>query len=290
MKHVLITILLTAATCYGQSMAAHHRAAAAQTVASAASFSPSDLGTRLKLWLDSSDGSTVFESISPDVLATNGGYVTQWRDKTTNAIHFGQSTLAQKPKYYTGIQNGRAVLRCNGDDQLVSGGTASPLNNVAAAYLWAVAKDGNPTGGDTAHILVRFQGGGAAARVYLLTRGSSTAGHNVGGRRLDADSDVSTTRDTSSTTGYNVLVAFMDFGNGYLRHSLNGGSYESVAYSSGAGNSENTSGGGSLFRFNTNTEMPANSEIAEVICVVGSMTAGEISNVNAYLKAKWTTP
>ena len=95
----------------------------------------------------------------------------------------------------------------------------------------------------------------------------------------------------AGVTSYQLVCAYADFANGNLRARLNADAFSSTEYSSGAGNSEDAdSSEATMFRRSDTSEMPADSEIAEVVVVNAAMTDGEIVALQNYLKAKWGTP
>src|SRR3989304_2387171 len=82
-------------------------------------FSPLDLSP--VLWLDFSDTSTLFTDSSGTIPVTADGDVIGYAaDLSGNGNHATQGTLANKPLYKTGIQNGLSVARFDGSDRLLS--------------------------------------------------------------------------------------------------------------------------------------------------------------------------
>jgi hypothetical protein len=78
----------------------------------------------LALWLDASDGSTVFDAVSGGSPVAPGGAVWRWEDKSGNGRHFTQSTTNNHPTY-TGTLNGRNVITFDGsNDELRRSGIA----------------------------------------------------------------------------------------------------------------------------------------------------------------------
>lgn len=73
-------------------------------------FSPIDV-SGLQLWLDASDASTITES---------GGNVSQWDDKSGNANHVNQGTLANQPVTGTRTINLLNVLDFDGTNSFLS--------------------------------------------------------------------------------------------------------------------------------------------------------------------------
>lgn len=83
-------------------------------VASAAGFSPLSLSPAL--WFDASDISTITES---------SGAVSQWNDKSGNGRHATQATSSAQPTTGLASQNGRNLLRFDGNDALALGTSLS---------------------------------------------------------------------------------------------------------------------------------------------------------------------
>jgi hypothetical protein len=84
-------------------------------------WSPSLITTAL--WLDGSDNTTVF-SDAGTTQATNGGAVQQWNDKSGNARHFSQGTLANRPAFNTTAINGKPALVFDGSNDSLGAGSA----------------------------------------------------------------------------------------------------------------------------------------------------------------------
>ncbi len=65
----------------------------------------------LHRWYDATDASTVLNSTSPSITATDGSTVTRWLDKSPNASHLNQTDNDFKPILKTNIFNGKPVIR-----------------------------------------------------------------------------------------------------------------------------------------------------------------------------------
>lgn len=74
-------------------------------------LTPIFLGSRLALWLDAADASTI---------TLNGSTVSQWRDKSGNRRHFLQATAANQPTYTPNGLNGKPVVTFDGVDDFLS--------------------------------------------------------------------------------------------------------------------------------------------------------------------------
>lgn len=64
-------------------------------------FRPSDIAG-LALWLDGSDGGTMFDAVSDGSPVANHGAVARWEDKSGNGRHFTQSTAGSRPLFVSG--------------------------------------------------------------------------------------------------------------------------------------------------------------------------------------------
>ena len=88
------------------------------------SWTPTDLGSSLKLWLDGSDAASMTQS---------GGLVSQWNDKSGNARHATQATSGSRPTYTASGLNGKSVLTFDGSDDNMS--INAPFTNNAGTAL-----------------------------------------------------------------------------------------------------------------------------------------------------------
>lgn len=62
------------------------------------------------LWLDASDGNTLFDATVGGNLVTANGAVAKWNDKSGNQNHATQSTLAYRPIRKTNVVNNKDAL------------------------------------------------------------------------------------------------------------------------------------------------------------------------------------
>ena len=253
-------------------------------------WTPLDLGAKLACWFDADDASTLLDAGGDP--ADDAEDVQTWLDKSGNARHATAPEEAQRPTRQVGVQNGRAVVRTDGGDTLSIANVAPVFRNKTAGYIFTIAKDANQAAGDANHcLLMFFRNVVNSGRAAIYSRASPDAKWLASGRRLDADfvRDARVTADA----GYVALVSFFDWSGGYVRVRTHGGEYVSsdVMWSSGAGATSDTDGaGGFIFWANATYNMPANSEIAEIIVVNADMSAAEIAATERYLKAKWGTP
>ena len=232
-------------------------------------WSPLDLAP--DLWLDASDASTITDA--------GAGAVSQWRDKSGNARHFAQSTPSARPTTGTRAQNSLNVIDfvrgqvLDGGDILDLGAGAVSIFGVfkfddnARACPWGKNVAGATDGRyglykDTGSQLVGVYDEGPAAGTVVVIN-SSTAARQI--------SQVLTRAGVSSSH-----VLRID-GTAHTK------TFTDVA------TVWNTTATWRLGRYGTSTLFDLDGFIAEVIVIMRTATADEITAVEAYLKAKWGT-
>ena len=84
-------------------------------VRTATNWAPNLLGSSLALWLDASDTSTI----------TSATGVSEWRDKSGNGRHFGQTTANRQPAYVVSGINGLGSLSYDGVNDVIERASGS---------------------------------------------------------------------------------------------------------------------------------------------------------------------
>jgi hypothetical protein len=247
-------------------------------------WSPLSLGSKLACWFDADDSATLLDAGGAPADAAEA--VQTWQDKSGNGRHATAPAAAQRPTRQVGVQNGRAVVRTAGAALLNIGRAGAVFRNETAGYIFAVAKDANQAGGATHHIILQWANNSTGSRFSIHGRHTSFSGDGwkAAGRRLDADGAVGIA--VGANANHSIIRARADWSGGKLYVSLNSSAEASVAYASGAGSTSDTGSSAVHMLFN----MPANSEIAEIVVVNAAMSAGEIAATERYLKDKWGTP
>ena len=89
-------------------------------------WTPAELGASLALWLDADDASTI---------TLNGSTVSQWSDKSSNAIPFSQPTASSQPSYgASGLA--KNTLNFDGVDDVLDGDDV--LDSVWTGAAWQI--------------------------------------------------------------------------------------------------------------------------------------------------------
>jgi hypothetical protein len=174
-------------------------------------FNPKDLSP--VLWFDADDASTITAS---------SGSVSQWNDKSTNALHATQSTSASQPTTGSVTLNGRNVIDFDGTaDFMSSTSTSNVGRNVTGITTYAVLRYDNLAGGEDN--VLRLLTGGTNARIQInLTTTSGVI--RVAGRTLDADGlgVAQSTNLGSGSSGWITQVGLYDIANTDLYQYING--------------------------------------------------------------------
>jgi hypothetical protein len=92
-------------------------------------WTPTELGSTLAVWLDADDSSTI---------TLNGSTVSQWRDKSGNLRHVSQTTATNQPTRTLNGLGGRTVVTFDGADWLFNANPGAMLRNVAGGTVAAV--------------------------------------------------------------------------------------------------------------------------------------------------------
>jgi hypothetical protein len=101
-------------------------------------FNPLSLSPAL--WLDASDASTLFDATTGGSLVAADGAVARWEDKSGNTRHATQATSGARPVRKTSVQNGRDVVRFDGEDDFLLP-ASNPMTGAASGMLFIVAKN-----------------------------------------------------------------------------------------------------------------------------------------------------
>ena len=113
----------------------NYNAQKARYQAIAAQFSPLQLSPAL--WLDASDATTLYDATVGGNFVAADGTVARWEDKSGNARHATQTTLANRPLRKTAIQNGKDAVRFDGSNDWMLNSEFVGTSNIT---IFAVVK------------------------------------------------------------------------------------------------------------------------------------------------------
>lgn len=244
-------------------------------------FTPLSLSPAL--WLDASDSSTLYDSVTGGSLVAAGGSIARWEDKSGNGRHATQSTSGSRPTRQTGVQNGKDVIRFDGlDDFLTPLNSLSILRNKQEGSIFSVCKLSNGTNSDLTVLNISRNGNSTQLRLGLqLTTGSSGQQFRAGARRLDSDTFIGVT--TSNNLNYNVLASISKYQIGQLFLRVNGVVNSTNLLSSGS-TSDTDSDIVEIGKISTNY---LNGDIAELIVFNSTLSDSNIKIVERYLAGKY---
>lgn len=225
------------------------------------------------LWLDAADSNTIYSDTAGTTLASTGGTVARWNDKSSNANFFSQATAGNRPTYTAAGQNTLNVITfTRASSNFITANAPSALPSGNSAYSsFVVARS---TLGATVQMFLRWGGTTSGTAVQLYMNGSSqleTNYLNVGTSTDNAVITNNTFMFSSSTTTAS--------GN-YFR---NGTAFTTIT--SAVGYNIGTSAG--LVGAATSTSDFLNGFVSEVILYNRNLGSNERQNVEGYLAWKW---
>ena len=246
-------------------------------------WTPADETTAL--WLDNSDQNTLFDATTGGSLVAPGGAIARMEDKSGNARHFTQSTLANRSTWQTNQQNGLAVGRFDGGNDRFLGVTES--RNIARAkpaiYVVAVVNPDTYVSNDA---IFSIRTTTTTSRLLMTVESSSW---RLGGRRLDSNTYAEIQFSTAGYDSWNLIGGLLDFSVGTseaIRLFVNG---SQVANSTLPGtstlSSDSLSEGVTLGSFVTSNYFDG--DIGEIIVLDYLPTLGLIQTFDGYLAHRW---
>lgn len=226
---------------------------AVQAVPAAVTYDPLTLSPLF--WFDAADSASV---------TLNGSTVSQWNDKSGNGYHLTQGTAGSQPTYTSAGQNGRNIITFDGTSDTLSRSTTPTVTQPFS--VWIAMKWNALTAEQ------RLMMCGSNLQIYLAPTFTMYAGSNAA---------VSGGDSTSVPIVYGLVF------NGSSSVARRNGSVISSSLAVGASS-------GSGLRVGSHDNLAANTfasmSVYEIIGKSGTFSAGDITALEAYLKAKWGTP
>ena len=239
-------------------------------------WKPNDIAGVARFW---SSLSNVYNTVSPDVSATDGQAVRRWSDIISSAGS-DQTTGTNQPLYRATGQSGKPSIEFDGSNDFMSlPSNSAVLQNKSQAYLIAGVRDTAPSGGASIHTAIYYSNGtDLNPRLGIYTKVGSN--FTAAARRLDADATA--TAGSANNSNYNVLTAHGDYSNGFVRLRVNGSVVASTALSGGSGSTSNT------VTLNARIGNAGNNEYLTghqtCVCIISaSITATELSQIERYI-------
>ena len=257
-------------------------------------INPTDI-TGLQLWLDASDASTLFDATTGGSLVAADGGVARWEDKSGNARHMTQGTIANRPLRKTSVQNSRDVLRFDGTNDAMSVPSSTStfifLHNLNSTVFLVVKRPSN----SVAPLFITYSiGSDRTGYAIYCFDGSSTSdglgcqvGRGVGGTFVLINASAN---GFISSSGFNLLTSVTQATNSTAanRSSLrrNGGTATENNTNTGAVNS-GASEYDLTLAYNSRYGEITNTDYAEVIVYNSALSDTNRAAVESYLMTKW---
>jgi fibronectin type 3 domain-containing protein len=244
----------------------HAGADQAVVMTGVAEWNPADIAG-LVGWYDASDAASITAS---------GGAVSQWVDKSGNALHLTQSETAQRPTTGTTAINGTNALKFDGADDLMTT-SGNPFGaSVDDAFVMAVHRVDATASGQT---LFSLTGSDTSASrwqshapwntlIYLDTGGTSAP------NRISTDYGVS--------VGEAVLVGFYGSTTDNMQQIFKNGS---LLIGDASGHSVDTAG--NIFVGGSGGSHYQNTAIGEFIILNDTVSTEDRQKLEGYLAQKW---
>lgn len=230
-----------------------------------------------RLWLDASDDSTLFDSVSGGSSVTSGTAVARIEDKGTGGFDFTQSTAGKLPIWQDLVQNGLGVLRFTSD------------------YLTNAAYDADSNQQGLTRFLLAKTNSGSTNQVAFSSAGASHAIQHFGGAiySYERSGVYANTAIGITTTAFSMYVVVYD-GSQPASHAdriklYRNGTLLSWAASSGTIGTTTGSGIGSDIGRPLGTDSVAdwNGDIGELGTAQRALSVGDRQTLEGYMAHKW---
>jgi hypothetical protein len=240
----------------------------------------------LQLHLDAADPLTMFSATSGGSPVAADGGVARWEDKSGNGRHATQATSGNRPLRKTGVQNGRDVVRFDGDSDFMQRDSFSFFNATGFTGFVVARSDETeerwmltwtiPSDSDDYGLIALRRSGGSPARNQFFFGGSTTA-----------------ITETTETTGFAALTHRVTSGS--MSAHRNGnliGTQSVTATGTGSGGrnipTRSVLNIGALVRpANPSGTLFFKGDIAEIIWYDSGLSDASRSAVESYLMTKW---
>lgn len=244
-------------------------------------FTPLSLSPAL--WLDASDSSTLYDSVTGGSLVAAGGTIARWEDKSGNGRHATQSISESRPTRQTSVRNGKDIIRLDGlNDHFIISNALSLLRNKQEGSIFSVCKLSNGTNSDQTILNISRNGNASQLRLGLqLTTPPSVQQFRAGARRLDSDAFTGIT--SPNNLNFNVIGSVAKYQSGQLFLRINGTQSQTNLPSSG-NTSDTDSDAVEIAKIGTNY---LNGDIAELIVFNSTLSDSNIKIVERYLAGKY---
>lgn len=242
---------------------------------------PNQIAAVARFWWASSN---VLNSVSPDVLATNGQTVRRWNG-IISGTQADQASAPSQPIWRSAGQSGNPSIEFDGvNDGFDLPSNSDVFQSRSQGYLISGVRDTNPNGGTLFHPVAFYSTGinNGLSRLLLGTRDGVSNNFQAVSRRQDGDTAASAF--ASNNNSYNVLGAHGDWSSGFVRLRVNGTVAASTALTSGAGITSNSvSLGVNIGAIGTASTNFLPGHITAVCAINASISATDLSRIERFI-------
>jgi hypothetical protein len=245
-------------------------------------FNPLSLGPAL--WLDASDSNTLYDATTGGSLVGAGGAVARWEDKSGNARHATQATLANRPLRTLGVQGGKDVLAFDGSNDFLAtpafGGTQD-----CTYFLVTASKNSTQYKIFAAHAN-NYENPPLGANYVAVNAARLETAQNGASGTTKLTSKLAASQNLQNNVFRIVEVELTSTNAGHIQR-VNGTAHATTnSFSQDPGVFTKLAQSFGVGAYNTGN-LPCNCDIAEIIYFTKLLTANDRREVQRYLAQKW---
>jgi hypothetical protein len=245
-------------------------------------FNPLSLSPAL--WLDASDSNTLYDATTGGALVGAGGTVARWEDKSGNARHATQATLANRPLRTAAAQGGKDALTFDGVNDFMAtpafGGTQD-----CTYFLVTASKNATQIKVFAAHAN-NYENPPLGANYVSVNAARLETGQNGASGITKFTSKLAASQNLQNNIFRIVGVQFTSTNAGHIQR-VNGAAHTTTnAYPQDPGVFTKAAQSFGVGAYNTGG-LPCHCDIAELIYFTKLLTASERQAVERYLAQRW---
>lgn len=245
-------------------------------------FNPLSLSPAL--WLDASDSNTLYDATTGGALVGAGGAVARWEDKSGNARHATQATLANRPLRTAAAQGGKDALTFDGVNDFMAtpafGGTQD-----CTYFLVAASKNATQLKVFAAHAN-NYENPPLGANFVAVNTARLETGQNGASGITKFTSKLAASQNLQNNIFRIAGVQFTSTNAGHIQR-VNGATHTTTnAYPQDPGVFTKAAQSFGVGAYNGGSYQ-CHCDIAELIYFTKLLTASERQAVERYLAQKW---
>lgn len=237
-------------------------------------WTPSVISKRA--WYDASDNATITHL---------SNIVSQWNDKSGNALHFTQTDNTKRPTLVPAGQNGLNYLQFGGSHIMAKMSPGPVFTNIGNGSIFAVRKSTSAT---VTRFVAGIETANAGSFRASLGVGSTTGLNEIRGRRLDSDGiQIVTGTISLSTTEFQIQHGLFDYVNNDAYIYLDGAQDQFTSSFQTVGNTTNSNSNAISVGGNVTTGVYFLGGIAEILILEYAVDITLRQIIEGYFAHKW---